>query len=99
MRRIFKWLLIAIILVGTRNWDKNEIEFQINNQTVAEFIRVYLNEDPSVKLGVWKKEHYSKPLVLKVQTEGKTAKKALQDAITKAQKDLKKYDDEFSKAK
>jgi len=81
------------------NDDKNELEVQIDNQTIAELIRVYLNEDSSVKLGAWKKEHYSKPLILKIVTEGKTAKKALQDAIAKAQKDLKKYADEFKKAK
>lgn len=79
--------------------DKNELEVSIDNQTIAELVRVYLNEDSSVKLGAWKKEHYSKPLILKVISEGKTAKKALQDAIAKAQKDLKKYADEFSKAK
>ena len=78
---------------------KNELEVQINNQTIAELVRVYLNEDSSVKLGVWKKEHYSKPILLRVETEGKTAKKALQDAIVKAQKDLAKYADEFKKAK
>ena len=81
------------------NDDKNELEVQIDNQTIAELIRVYLNEDNSVKLGAWKKEHYSKPLILKVETEGKPAKKALQDAIAKAQKDLKRYNDEFKKAK
>ena len=79
--------------------EKNELEVQINNQTVAELVRAYLNEDSSVKLGVWKKEHYSKPVVMKIETEGKDAKKALKDAITKAQKDLKKYGDEFKKAK
>ena len=79
--------------------DKNDLEVQIDNQTIAELVRVYLNQDSAVKLGVWKKEHYSKPLILKVQTEGKTAKKALQDAIAKARKDLKKYGDEFKKAK
>tara|TARA_Y100000310_G_C20555210_1_gene750145 strand:+ start:61 stop:324 length:264 start_codon:yes stop_codon:yes gene_type:complete len=79
--------------------DKNDLEVQINNQTIAELVRIYLNQDSSVKLGVWKKEHYSKPLILKVETEGKLAKKALQDAISKAQKDLKKYADEFKKAK
>jgi len=79
--------------------DKNDLEVQIDNQTIAELVRVYLNQDGEVKVGAWKKEHYSKPLVLKVQTEGKSAKKALQDAISKAQKDLKKYSDEFSKAK
>ena len=79
--------------------DKNDLEVQIDNQTIAELVRVYLNKDSAVKVGAWKKEHYSKPLILKVETEGKTARKALQDAIAKVQKDLKKYGDEFSKAK
>jgi DNA-directed RNA polymerase subunit L len=79
--------------------EKNELEIQINNQTMAEIVGVYLNEDDTVKLGAWRKEHYSKPLVLKIKTEGKTAKKALQDAIAKIQKDLKKYADEFNKIK
>jgi len=79
--------------------EKNELEVQIDNQTVAELIRIYLNQDDKVKLGAWKKEHYSKPVVLKIDTEGKSSKKALQDAIVNAQKDLKKYGDEFKKAK
>jgi len=79
--------------------EKNDLEVEIDNQTIVELVRVYLNEDDSVTLGAWKKEHYSKPLILKIKTEGKTAKKALQDAISKAQKDLKKYADEFKKAK
>lgn len=78
--------------------DKNELEFSIDNPTVAEIVRVYLNQDDSVKLGVWRKEHYSKPLIMKITTEGKTAKKALSDAISKVQKDLDKYSDEFKKA-
>ncbi len=79
--------------------DKNELEFQIDNQTIAELVRFYLNQDDAVELGAWKKEHYSKPLVMKIESKGKTAKKALQDAIAKAQKDLKKYFEEFKKAK
>jgi len=79
--------------------EKDDLEIQFDNQTVAELVRVYLNEDSSVKLGAWKREHYSKPVILKVKTEGKTAKKALRDAIVRAQKDLKKYADEFKKAK
>ena len=78
--------------------EKNELEVSIDNLTVAELIRVYLNQDDSVKLGAWKKVHYSKPLILKVVTEGKSAKKALSDAIAKARKDLDKYNDEFKKA-
>ena len=79
--------------------EKNDLEVQIDNQTIAELVRVYLNQDDAVKLGAWKKEHYSKPHILKVETEGKAAKKALQDAIAKARKDLKKYSNEFKEAK
>ncbi len=79
--------------------EKNLLEVQLDNQTIAELVRVYLNQDSNVKLGVWKREHYSKPVVMRIETEGKTAKKALHDAIAKAQKDLKKYGDEFKKAK
>ena len=79
--------------------EKNELEVQMDNSTVAELVRIYLNEDESVKLGVWRREHYSRPLVLRILTEGKTAKKALSDAIGKARKDLEKYSDELKKAK
>ena len=79
--------------------EKNDVELSINNQTVAEIVRVYLNKDDSVKLGAWKKEHYSKPIILKIKTDGKSAKKALQDAISKIQKDLDKYKEEFKKSK
>jgi DNA-directed RNA polymerase subunit L len=79
--------------------EKNDLEVTIDNQTVAELVRVYLNKDDKVKLGAWRKDHYSKPIRLKVVTEGKTAKKALSEAISKASKDLDKYKDEFKKAK
>ena len=79
--------------------EKNDLEIQLDNQTIAELIRFYLNNEDSVKLGAWKREHYSKPIILKVETNGKTAKKALQDAIAKARKDLKKYSNEFKEAK
>lgn len=79
--------------------EKNDLEISIDNQTIVEVVRSYLNKDDSVKLGAWKKEHYSKPLKLKIKTEGKSAKKALQDAISKIQKDLDKYREEFKKVK
>lgn len=79
--------------------EKNELEILVDNQTIVEILRVYLNQDESVKIAAWKKEHYSKPLLLKIVTEGKTAKKALADAIAKCQKDIEKYADEFRKSK
>ena len=78
--------------------EKNELEVSIDNQTIAELIRVYLNQDDKVVLGAWKKEHYSKPLILKIVTDGKTAKKALSEAIGRSIKDLDKYKSEFKKA-
>ncbi|MDD5193511.1 MAG: RpoL/Rpb11 RNA polymerase subunit family protein [Candidatus Nanoarchaeia archaeon] len=78
--------------------EKNELEFKIDNQTLAEILRVYLNEDSNVKMAAWRKEHYSKPLLFKIESDGKSAKKALSDAISKLQKDLEKYSDEFKKA-
>lgn len=78
--------------------EKNELEIQLDNQTIAELVRFYLNQDDNVELGAWKLEHYSKPVIMKIITKGKTAKKALKDAIAKAQKDLKKYSDEFKKS-
>jgi DNA-directed RNA polymerase subunit L len=79
--------------------EKDELEIQLDNQTVAEILRVYLNEDSSIELGAWKKEHYSKPVIFKVISKGKSPKKAVQDAISRIQKDLKKYSDEFKKVK
>lgn len=79
--------------------EKNDLELEIDNQTVAELVRVYLNKDDKVKLAAWRKVHYSKPLILKITTEGKIAKKVLQDAIAKTLKDLDKYKEEFKKAR
>jgi DNA-directed RNA polymerase subunit L len=79
--------------------EKNELVMELDNQTVAEVLRVYLNEDSSVKTATWRKDHYSKPVVLKIVTDGKPAKKVLQDSIEKIQKDLNKYHNEFKKAK
>lgn len=79
--------------------ERQELEISLDNQTIAEVLRVYLNKDDKVKLAVWKKEHYSRPLIMRIETAGKTAKKALNDAVTDVKKDLKKYGDEFKKAK
>jgi DNA-directed RNA polymerase subunit L len=79
--------------------EKHDLEVQLENQTLVELVRVYQNEDEHVKIGAWKREHYSKPEILKIVTDGKTAKKALHDAINKAVKDLKKYSEEFKRAK
>ena len=67
--------------------DKNEIEIKSDNGTLIEILRVYLNKD-GVEFAAWKREHPSQPAVLRVESSGKTAKKAISDAILAVKKDL-----------
>tara|TARA_Y100000310_G_scaffold343979_1_gene454336 strand:- start:960 stop:1223 length:264 start_codon:yes stop_codon:yes gene_type:complete len=78
---------------------KEELKVQLDNLTIAEILRIYLNKDEAVKFAAWKREHPSKPPVLDIKTQGKTAKKALQDAISKVEKESNKFLAEFKKAK
>tara|TARA_Y100000310_G_scaffold303044_1_gene340996 strand:- start:613 stop:873 length:261 start_codon:yes stop_codon:yes gene_type:complete len=67
--------------------EKNEMEIAIANLTIAEVLRVYLNDDSSVEFAAWKRDHPSKPAVLRLETKGKTPKKALEDAVAKISKE------------
>ena len=79
--------------------EKNHIEMEIENLTIAEVIRSFLWQDDSVKIASWKRIHPTKHPVLIVKTEGKTAKKAIEDAIARIEKMNDKILDEFKKAK
>jgi DNA-directed RNA polymerase subunit L len=79
--------------------DKNEIELEIESITIVEILRVYLNKDPSVTFTAWRREHPTKKPLLLVKTKGKTAKKAIDDAVSAIGKDLDKLDAEFKKMK
>ena len=39
--------------------EKDDIEVKLENVTLAEILRVYLNEDSSVTFAAWKREHPS----------------------------------------
>lgn len=79
--------------------SKDEIEFQIESLTIAEILRVYLNKDSAVTFAAWKREHPTeKPIVL-VKTKGKTAKKAVNDAISAITKELDNVESDFKKLK
>jgi len=78
--------------------EKEELIVEIDNQTVAEILRVYLNKDDSVSLAAWKREHQDKPVIFEIKTKGKSAKKALEDAAGKIEKETGKYADEFKSA-
>lgn len=78
--------------------EKDNLVIEMDNQTIAELLRVYLNEDDSVKLAAWKRDHPDKPVVFEIRTSGKSAKKALEDASSKVEKDTSKYLEDFKKA-
>ena len=67
--------------------DKNELEIELNDLTVAEILRAYLQKDSSVEFAAWKKTNPGRPMILRLETKGKTAKKALQDAVSAIEKD------------
>ncbi len=81
------------------NSSKDEIEVQVENLTLAELLRVYLNKDSSVTFAAWKREHPSEKPILKVKTKGKTVKKAINDAVGAAEKDLDKFEKDFKAMK
>ena len=81
------------------NSSKDEMELEIDNLTLVEILRVYLNKDSGVSFAAWKREHPTVSPILKVQTKGKTAKKAIHDAVSAIVKDLDKIEVDFKKMK
>jgi len=77
--------------------SKNEIKVELDNLTIAEILRVYLNKDSGVDVAVWNREHPTKNPVLYVKTKTKTAKKALDDAVKIITKELDKVSSDFKK--
>ena len=78
--------------------EKDAIELQIGSVTIAEILRVYLNKEQAVKFAAWKREHPDKPAILRVETSGKTTKKAIQESIEQINKDAEKLASEFKNA-
>jgi len=78
---------------------KEEIEFQLDSLSLVEILRVYLNKDSSVNFVAWKREHITENPIMLLKTKGKTAKKALNDAVSAVTKDLDKIESDFKKMK
>lgn len=76
--------------------DKKELDVEIDNLTIAELLRAYLNQE-DVKLAAWKRAHPTKNPVLHIEADN--PKKLLQKAIANIQKELDKAQEEFKKAK
>jgi len=69
--------------------EKNVIEMKIDNVTIAEILRVYLNE-AGVDFAAWRREHPSKPIIFRIESGDKNVKKAVSEAISAIGKDLDK---------
>ncbi|MBM3247674.1 hypothetical protein FJZ17_04010 [Candidatus Pacearchaeota archaeon] len=78
--------------------EKDNLVVELNNQTIAELLRAYLNKDDAVVKAVWKREHPEKPVIFEVKTKGKSAKKAIEEAINHIEKEADKAVEEFKKA-
>ena len=79
--------------------EKEEMELEADSLTIVEILRVYLNKDSAVTFAAWKRDHPTKKPILLVKTKGKTAKKAVDDAISAISKDLEKIEADFKKIK
>lgn len=65
--------------------EKDEFEAGIDNVTTAEIIRVYLN-NAGVDFAAWRREHPTKPVVMKIKS--KNVKKDVSGAVAAIKKDL-----------
>jgi len=68
--------------------EKNSVELSIDNLTIAEILRVYLNRE-DIEFVAWRREHPSKPLIFKIESSG-SVKKAVADAVDAIKKDCAK---------
>ena len=69
--------------------EKNSAELKVDNLTVAEILRVYLNRN-GAEFAVWRREHPSKPLLFKIESSGKSVKKEVGEAVEMIKKDCSK---------
>jgi DNA-directed RNA polymerase subunit L len=81
------------------NSSKDELEIELENITLAEILRAYLNQDSNVDTTAWKQKHPTEKPILLVRTKGKTPKKAISDAISTITKQLESIEKDFKSLK
>jgi DNA-directed RNA polymerase subunit L len=79
--------------------EKNEIEVELGNITIAEILKVYLNQDSAVTFAAWKREHPTKNPILKVKTASKDPKAVIEKAAKDINSDVEKLEADFKKLK
>lgn len=76
--------------------EKNVLDIEVKNLTIAEVLRVYLNE-AGAKVAAWKRDHPTKNPVLHI--EGDNPKKLLKSALETLEKELDGAVEDFKKLK
>jgi len=56
-----------VMEINVLNSSKDEIEVELEDSTIAEILRVYLNKDSSVSFAAWRRDHPTKNPVLLVK--------------------------------
>ena len=72
--------------ISVEEQDKTHAEIKLDNITVAEILRIYL-VGTGVDFVAWRREHPSKPVVLKITSE-KGVGKSVTAAVGALKKDL-----------
>jgi DNA-directed RNA polymerase subunit L len=67
--------------------EKEDSELELDLVTAAEVLRAYLNEQDGVEFAAWRREHPSRPALMRIKTKGKSVKKAVSDAVAAVKKD------------
>ena len=76
--------------------EKNELDLELDNLTLAELLRVYLNKE-GADLAAWKRDHPTKNPVLHIEADN--PRKLVKKAIDSIEKDLEKASEDFKKLK
>ena len=79
-------------------YKKNELEFELDNLTIAELLRNMLWEDKATELAAWHRKHPTKNPILILKTSGKDSKKVLLDTLSKIEKINNELVKEFKKS-
>jgi DNA-directed RNA polymerase subunit L len=74
--------------------EKNELDIELDNLTVAELLRVYLNKNDA-KVAAWKRDHPTKNPVLHIESDN--PKKNLKNAVSQIEKEIESVLKEFRK--
>ncbi len=76
--------------------EKNIIDLEIGNLTIAELLRVYLN-DNGAKVAAWRREHPSKNPVLHIEADN--PRKILKESIEQIESEIDSAVSEVKKIK